>query len=357
MKTQHVWINQIKGLCICLVVLYHSVITFYPTLTGLDNQLAVNLAKAWTYLNLYLAPFRMPVFFFISGFLIKRYIASVPWKQCFDKRVLSILYVLMLWGMIQWFCLTHINSWLAPERDLSTSANAAYATSPNGFLFSMLTASTSLWYLYALVIYFVVLKTLNRWHWPVLLALVLINIAINFFPLPWWGMNSILRNMIYYALGAFCGEQLIAWMMSLSLRRYIIAFATALVISLGLYFSNVALALSLLSILFFMTLFYRLNQLYPASPGNLLNIVGSNTIAIYTTHRILVEILSLGAAKAINNHLISDNVTLTLLMIYPFIALMLCIATGLLVRKLSKVLFNDVLFSVPKPLLQHSEAR
>lgn len=357
MKTQQLWINQIKGLCICLVVIYHSVITFYPTLTGLESSLAITLAKAWTYLNLYLAPFRMPVFFFISGFLIRRYLASVPWKQCLDKRVVSILYVLLLWGLLQWLCLTQINHWLAPERDLSASANAAYATSPAGFLVSLLTASTSLWYLYALVVYFVVLKALHRWQRPVLLLLVLLNITINFLPLPWWGMNSILRNMIYYALGAWCGEQVIAWMTTLTLRRALLPFAAALVGSLALYFSNVALALSLLSILFFMALFYRLEQVRPASPDSLLNIVGSNTIAIYTTHRILVEIMSLTCAQAINKHQLSDNVTIGILLVYPGMALLICVGAGLLVRKLSRSLFNDVLFTAPKPLLLHSPAR
>lgn len=357
MKTQQLWINQIKGLCICLVVIYHSVITFYPALSGLESELAIKLAKAWTYLNLYLAPFRMPVFFFISGFLVRRYLASVPWKQCLDKRVVSILYVLLLWGLIQWLCLTQINHWLAPERDLSASSNAAYATSPGGFLFSMLTASTSLWYLYALVIYFVVLKPLTRWHLPVLLLLVILNIGINFLPLPWWGMNSILRNMVYYALGAWCGEQLIAWMRSLTLRRALLPFTVALGVSLALWLSNVALVLSLLSILFFMVLFYRLDQMRPASPSSLLNVVGSNTLAIYTTHRILVEIMSLSTGHAINQHQFGDNVTLMILVFYPAVALLLCVGAGLAIRSLSKALLNDVLFTAPKPLQLQSATR
>ncbi len=64
MKQKELWINQIKGLCICLVVIYHSVITFYPHLTTFQHPLSEVLSKCWIYFNLYLAPFRMPVFFF-----------------------------------------------------------------------------------------------------------------------------------------------------------------------------------------------------------------------------------------------------------------------------------------------------
>lgn len=63
MKQKELWINQIKGLCICLVVIYHSVITFYPHLSTFQHPLSEVLSKCWIYYNLYLAPFRMPVFF------------------------------------------------------------------------------------------------------------------------------------------------------------------------------------------------------------------------------------------------------------------------------------------------------
>ena len=83
----------------------------------------------------------------------------------------------------------------------------------------MLTASTSLWYLYAPVVYFTLCKLLSRWKLPVLGLLALASIAINFLPLPWWGMNSVVRNMIYYSLGAWYGAELMARMKGLNLRR------------------------------------------------------------------------------------------------------------------------------------------
>ena len=77
MKQKELWINQIKGLCICLVVIYHSVITFYPHLSTFQHPLSEVLSKCWIYFNLYLAPFRMPVFWCVLGWLRNSYSASV----------------------------------------------------------------------------------------------------------------------------------------------------------------------------------------------------------------------------------------------------------------------------------------
>lgn len=350
MKQKALWINQIKGLCICLVVIYHSVITFYPHLEALHAPLSVLLAKCWVTFNLYLAPFRMPVFFFISGYLVRRYIDEVDWKTCLDKRLWSIIWVLALWGVLQWQALTHLNAWLAPERDLNTASNAAYADSLTGFITGMLTASTSLWYLYALVVYFTLCKLLSRWKLPLIGLLALVSIAINFLPLPWWGMNSVVRNMIYYSLGAWYGVQLMAWMQTRVWRRDALAVAAFGVVSVVLWFVGVPLPLSLLSILLIMALFYRLEQRFTVGPDNLLNVVGSNTIAIYTTHRILIEGVSLVMIHQLNSGTWPVWAELTLVLIYPFASLLVCTLVGLGARKLSTALTGDFFFTPPTRL-------
>ncbi len=347
MKQKALWINQIKGLCICLVVIYHSVITFYPHLDALQHPLSGLLAKCWVYFNLYLAPFRMPVFFFISGFLIRRYIDEVSWRDGLDKRIWSILWVLMLWGVLQWQALGLINAWLAPARELPTGSNAAYATSLAGFIKGMLTASTSLWYLYALVVYFTLCKLLSRWKVPMLVLLALASLAINVLPLPWWGMNSVVRNAIYYSLGAWYGAQLMAWMKGLTLRRYWLPLALFAAIAVVLWFANAPLPLCLLSILLIMKLFYSMEQRYSVQPNNLFNIIGSNTIAIYTTHRILIEAFSLFFIGELNGAGWPVWAELTLIMVYPLASLLVCTLVGLGARKLSGALFGDLFFSPP----------
>ncbi|EPF0752893.1 acyltransferase family protein [Escherichia coli] len=319
MKQKELWINQIKGLCICLVVIYHSVITFYPHLTTFQHPLSEVLSKCWIYFNLYLAPFRMPVFFFISGYLIRRYIDSVPWGNCLDKRIWSIFWVLTLWGVVQWLALSALNQWLAPERDLSNASNAAYADSTGEFLHGMITASTSLWYLYALIVYFVVCKIFSRLALPLFALFVLLSVAVNFVPTPWWGMNSVIRNLPYYSLGAWFGATLMTCVKEVPLRRHLLMASLLTVLAVGAWLFTISL----------------------------LNVIGSNTIAIYTTHRILVEIFSLTLLAQMNAARWSPQVELTLLLGYPFVSLFICTVAGLLVRKLSQRAFSDLLFSPP----------
>lgn len=233
MKQKELWINQIKGLCICLVVIYHSVITFYPHLTTFQHPLSEVLSKCWIYFNLYLAPFRMPVFFFISGYLIRRYIDSVPWGNCLDKRIWNIFWVLALWGVVQWLALSALNQWLAPERNLSNASNAAYADSTGEFLHGMITASTSLWYLYALIVYFVICKIFNRLALPLFVLFVLMSVTINFVPTPWWGMNSVIRNLPYYSLGAWFGATLMTCVKAVPLRRHLLMASLLTVLAVG----------------------------------------------------------------------------------------------------------------------------
>lgn len=350
MKNKQLWINHIKGLCICLVVIYHSVITFYPHLKALPPGLSEYVAKSWIYLNLYLAPFRMPVFFFISGYLIHRYIEEVKWQVCIDKRIWNIFYVLALWGVLQWLGITLINQWFAPDMVRNPASNAAYSETFIQFAVSMAKASTSLWYLYALVVYFLVFKALRAFKVPVLVALIGINVAISFMPLPWWGMNSVVRNMCYYGLGAWFGPQLLAWMKGFNFRQHPLICGLAVIASLALYLVNVPVAISVVSIFAIMKIFYTLDSWRESSTDAFLNIVGSNTIAIYTTHRIVIEALSLLMIAQINRGQFADDIVLAILLVYPFASLAICTLIGLGFRKLSTALFGDVFFSPPARL-------
>ncbi len=95
--------------------------------------------------------------------------------------------------------------------------------------------------------------------------------------------------------------------------------------------------MSLVSIVVIMKLFYQYEQRFGMRSTSLLNVIGSNTIAIYTTHRILVEIFSLTLLAQMNAARWSPQVELTLLLVYPFVSLFICTVAGLLVRNFHSV--------------------
>lgn len=59
--------------------------------------------------------------------------------------------------------------------------------------------------------------------------------------------------------------------------------------------ANVSLLLSLLSIVLIMKLFYQFELHFGMRASSPLSVIGANTIAIYTTHRILVAAVQLNA--------------------------------------------------------------
>ena len=132
-----------------------------------------------------------------------------------------------------------------------------------------------------------------------------------------------------------------------SSRIWLLMASLLTVLAVGAWLFTISLLLSLVSIVVIMKLFYQYEQQFGMRSTSLLNVIGSNTIAIYTTHRILVEIFSLTLLAQMNAARWSPQVELTLLLGYPFVSLFICTVAGLLVRKLSQRAFSDLLFSPP----------
>lgn len=103
----------------------------------------------------------------------------------------------------------------------------------------------------------------------------------------------------------------------------------------------------LLSIVLIMKLFYQFELRFGMRESGPLSVIGANTIAIYTTHRILVELFSLTLIPNINHAAWPAYAELALLLVYPFACLLLCTLFGLLVRKISQKTVADLLFSPP----------
>jgi uncharacterized membrane protein YcfT len=193
------WLDVAKGACILLVVLHHVVAKYLGTLLPLELQ---GVAEAWIGVSIALKPLRMPVFFVISGFFAAGAIHR-PWRQV-ARRATSPYYLYVVWLLVY-----------AVVYRVETTTDANRTDDLADLVSELLWAETSMWFLYALAVYFTLAKVLRRLPPAVVLAAAT---ALALWS-GWSGIEynnkvSVLSHFVYFALGAhvpaavrWCGER------------------------------------------------------------------------------------------------------------------------------------------------------
>jgi len=135
------WIDYARGLSIILVVMMHSTLGVEASL-GRDGWLheAVNFAR----------PFRIPAFFLVSGLLVSRVIDR-DWRSYLDSRVLHFVYFYVLWVTIQFLF-----------KFPGFAAEQGILGAVRLYLEAFVQPFGTLWFIYLLPIFFLVVKLLRR---------------------------------------------------------------------------------------------------------------------------------------------------------------------------------------------------
>jgi uncharacterized membrane protein YcfT len=143
------WVDYAKGICIVMVVMMHSVLGVEAA-AGQTGFMHVVVAFA--------KPFRMPDFFLISG-LFLGLVVDRDWRTYLDRKVVHFAYFYVLWVTIQF-------GFKAPAFAAETSWHHA------GYLYleSFIEPFGTLWFIYLLPIFFVVIKLTRRLPAPLILA-------------------------------------------------------------------------------------------------------------------------------------------------------------------------------------------
>src|SRR6516165_8152988 len=135
------WVDYAKGICIVMVVMMHSV---------LGVELAAGETGFMHVLVAFAKPFRMPDFFLISGLFLPLVIDR-DWRLYLDRKVVHFAYFYALWVTIQF-------GFKAPAFAAETSwSHAGYL-----YLESFIEPFGTLWFIYLLPIFFVVIKLTRR---------------------------------------------------------------------------------------------------------------------------------------------------------------------------------------------------
>ncbi len=183
-----VWADAAKGLCIMLVVLHH--VTGKHYLAALPDDLHW-LAGPWLWFTTALKPLRMPLFFVLSG-LFAASALDRPWRAVGGPRVVTPYYLYVLWLVIHAVIFSYETTLpMNRTRDLGELG------------LDLVYASTGLWYLYALAVYFLVLKLLRPLP-PAVVVAVAVLVAVVGWALPISEVNraAVLHSFVFFAVGA-----------------------------------------------------------------------------------------------------------------------------------------------------------
>jgi uncharacterized membrane protein YcfT len=131
------WVDYAKGICIVMVVMMHSV---------LGVELAAGETGFMHAVVMFAKPFRMPDFFLISG-LFLALVIDRDWRTYLDRKVVHFAYFYVLWVTIQF-------GFKAP----AFAAEQGWAHVGFLYLESFIEPFGTLWFIYLLPIFFVVIK-------------------------------------------------------------------------------------------------------------------------------------------------------------------------------------------------------
>ena len=182
------WADAAKGVCIALVVLHHLVTKHYDLALPGDGA----VEGFWVGLTEALKPVRMPLFFVISGMFAAGAVRR-PWRSAARRRIATPYYLYAVWLGIH-----------AAVFTVATALPMNRTRSLSELLGDLAIASTQLWYLYALALYFVLAKLLLRLdaRW-VLLAAAALSASTSLLPIEAANRESVLQHLVYFLAGVF----------------------------------------------------------------------------------------------------------------------------------------------------------
>ncbi len=181
------WPDLAKGLCILLVVLHH--VTKY-VVTQMPDELS-GVATGWMALTTALKPVRMPLFFLVSGLFASGAIAR-PWAAN-RARLVGGAYLYVVWLLVFWGVYS-----------VETTIEANRTQGPVDLVGELLWAATGMWFLYAMVLYFVLAKALRRLPPAVvLLGAAAVSLSTSALPIEETNRVAVLFHFVFFAVGAY----------------------------------------------------------------------------------------------------------------------------------------------------------
>lgn len=327
------WADIAKGASIMLVVLHHVTTKQYDLLVPAN---LAPIADGWHTLTHALKPVRMPLFFLVSGFFAANAIHQ-PWPQV-AHRIGTSVYLYVVWLLL----LAAFTVW---ERQLPMNRTQNL----DELALDLVFASTGLWFLYALVVYFVLAKTTSALPAGLVLS-VATAIAVTGVLLPIEEANrvSVLLHLIFFMLGARLPELVrtaAGWgrrpgVLPLLTLGFVVA--SVLLATLGLPGGIEVLVLSVVGLPAGVLLSVRAARAPRTAAA--LSWVGQRTLPVYVLHiPVLGALHHLGLSPALG----PEATALPLVTLYPLLMTAVVVAGTLLSYAVLVRVGLSVLFRLP----------
>lgn len=263
--SRHAFVDYSKGICIVLVVLMHATL-------GVEKA-----AGTLTWLHPFIEwarPFRMPDFFFISGLFVASRIGR-PWRGYLDAKVLHFAYFYVLWLTVQVLL-----------RAPGLAADGGAGAVAGAWLLGLVDPYGTLWFIYMLALFFVVIKLLEGVP-PLIVFAAGALLQMCHIETGWLIVDEFAARFVYFYAGYRMAPAVFAFAASLAARSSpllaaaLLCWATinALVVQSGVSMTTgVGLTLGFLGTAAVITTGALLSRTRLAAP---LRYCGANSIVIY----------------------------------------------------------------------------
>src|SRR5664280_591160 len=183
------WVDYAKGFCIIFVVMMHSTL-------GVE---AASGQTGWLHgLVEFARPFRMPDFFMISGLFLAQVIDR-DWRTYLDRKVVHFAYFYLLWMTIQFVV-----------KSPGIAAESGASEVVRLYLLALIDPFGTLWFIYMLPIFFVVVKLARRVPvaavWTIGAALEIAHISTG-----WTVIDELAARFVYFYTGYILARQVFAF--------------------------------------------------------------------------------------------------------------------------------------------------
>jgi uncharacterized membrane protein YcfT len=182
------WVDYAKGICIVMVVMMHSV---------LGVEAASGQSGFMHAVVMFAKPFRMPDFFLISG-LFLGLVIDRDWRTYLDRKVVHFAYFYVLWVTIQF-------GFKAP----GFATEAGWAHVGVEYLESFIEPFGTLWFIYLLPVFFVVIK-LTRNFPPILVWTVAAALEMTHLATGWTVIDEFCARFVYVYSGYLFADTVFA---------------------------------------------------------------------------------------------------------------------------------------------------